>query len=795
MQFSTESYSRLRSILKIKIVAVIVILGAISLYIYFQLKRINELHTDKSSELTVEKLLNYADSCIGNEPLIAEKKARQALNLCNSPSLQKYAIKAMLTLGQIQSVKGLYSPAKEYFVKAGEMARKNGLKQEYCDAEIRIGELIYNNGNYDYASAYFRKADSISSEFNIEPTRAKSLYFLGKYYHTKGNNKISREYYDKALEISRKNDYSDMEAIILPSLGKTYLSEGCLNKALECDLEAYHISAKIHNNDISSDICNSLGGIYLQMEEYQKALKYHTRALNIRKKIESPDGLAKSYNNIGEIYFQLKQTDSAEICFNKSLGICRDIGYKKGLVKSEINLGKVKSTSGRNAQALFLLRDALKTSREAGYDTGIAEALLALGNIYRSKNLPDSAINSYIMCLAQLNATNYTKTLRDAYYGLFETYRNENNFAKALEYHILLLDTEKELLNVEKNRQLATLNISFDNELKEKDNQVLRKVNELNESQIKRKTILIWLIMSVLSLSLLICFVIYNRFITKKRANVLLEALNKKIIQQNNELTVLNRNLVAANREKDKLFSIIAHELRNPLFWFQNLSEALSKNFMKMSPDKIRKTLASLDESSKNAFHLMDNLLNWSRTKLKRINPKKSAHTLRNLVNDTVRMYETILNHKDIRYNCEISDNIKIFADADLFCCVIRNLVSNSIKYTPEGGRINIFARTLGKNVTVVVEDNGVGMSENSAKNLFRGEDQISVQGLLDEKGSGVGLKLCKDFIEMNDGEIWASSSPQNGTKIFFTIPCTDTSINEPDNQSFINESHRAVYA
>jgi signal transduction histidine kinase len=352
----------------------------------------------------------------------------------------------------------------------------------------------------------------------------------------------------------------------------------------------------------------------------------------------------------------------------------------------------------------------------------------------------------------------------------------------------LLLDTEKRLLNVENNRQLALLDISFDSERKEKDNQVLRTDNELKELLIKRKTTLMWLIIIVLAFTITLCISIYKRFYTKKKANRLLERLNYQVTTQNKRLEILNRELENANREKDKLFSIISHELRNPLYWFQNLAEVLSKKYKEMPPEKVQKSLSALDESAKNAFHLMDNLLQWSRSRLNRIHPKKSGYFLHTLVNDTVEMYLTILRHKGIKFYSSLPGDITIYADADLFCCIVRNLLSNAIKYTPNEGTISIECEQSEEQVTLIVSDSGDGMPDAVVNRIFSNnqENVPSMPGLLQEKGSGLGLKLCKEFAELNGGTIWVKSNPGEGTQFFFTVPEMSIPAGQPEKEKMI---------
>jgi signal transduction histidine kinase len=357
------------------------------------------------------------------------------------------------------------------------------------------------------------------------------------------------------------------------------------------------------------------------------------------------------------------------------------------------------------------------------------------------------------------------------YKGLYDCYHAQNHIAEAHKYYVLYSQSEKNVLKAENNRQLTEMRILFDSEKKEKANEVLRKENELKAMTIKRKSALIWLTISALAFTILLSIYIYNRFNNKRKANIELERLNEKILHQNNKLEVLNQELKQANKEKDKILSIIGHELRNPLFWFQNLAEVLSKRYATMSPEKVQKSLAALDESAKNAFHLMDNLLNWSRSRLNRINPRYGQYALEKLVNESTRMFDSILKHKGISLFANIPDNASAYVDPDLFSFVVRNLVSNAIKYTPNNGFIDIDCTDNEHEIIVCISDSGVGIPLKNIDYLFDPNENFTKPGLMDEQGSGFGLKLCKEFTELNHGKIWVNSLEGKGTRFTFTIP------------------------
>jgi len=680
-------------------------------------------------------------------------------------------IQAWILLGRVQYMKGNYNNALNLYIQAQTLSKQAELLPEQCESTIHVGEIIYKSGDYERSLTYFKTADSIATKNNFQKLHAFALYNMGKYNETTGKFSEAYSFYNQAMDICRENKYNKLLAIVLPSLGKYYISQGNLDIALQCYLEALNLSGKLNDQILNAEIANHLGGVYLEMNQYKKALEYHKKSLALRDEMNNPEGLAKSYNNMGKAYLGLGQFDSAIIYLNESLSLCENINYKKGIVKAQVDLGKVYTAQNKIDKAHDILKEALDISGKANYGLGIAQSSLAMGTIYENLHLMDTAIHYYQLCLNTLAKTNYDEMFRDAYQGLFECYSFKGEYKNALNYHILLLETVKGLLNVENNRQLASLNIAFETERKEKDNQVLRNENELKELQIKRNNLFMWFTVTLLGFTIILCFAIYNRFHAKKKANLLLEELNHKVTHQNSELEKLNTELEKVNEEKDKLFSIIAHELRNPLYWFQNLAEVLSKKYRDMTPEKIQKTVVALDEAAKNSFQLMDNLLHWSRSKLNRINPKRSKYSLYSLIYDAVQMYETIIRYKEIEFHNNIPKNIDVFADADLFSCVIRNLVSNAIKFTENKGTISIDCYRSDNHVTVIVGDSGSGIADAELNTIFSEDNVLSTPGLMQEKGSGLGLKLCREFVKLNGGEIWVESKLSTGTQFFFTVP------------------------
>ena len=657
--------------------------------------------------------------------------------------------------GRDEQIRGQSDSALWSFAGAEALADSSGLYSGACEARIKIGEIVYDHGNYDSALTWFLQAQRIADAHGLRGSKAYALYYIGKYTETKGRFKEASADYDSALAICREENDPHLLVLILTSRGKNFISEGRLNLAMQYYLEAFELSEQMHDDMLYAQTASHLGSLYSLLNMYDKALEYDRRAFVRRDDLDNPEGIAKSCNNIGILFHKLNQNDSAIAYFDEALALCRRTHYKKGLVKALVNIGIVYSDQADYAKAFHFLDTAFRISNQAGFGYGIASSSVNLAALYKKQDDLPRALAFYRLSLSRLAGTDFDEMLVKIYQGLYDCYSAQRDFETALHFHVLLLETEKRLLNVENARELSVLNINYDLERKVKDNEVLRADNELKQAQIKRKTIVLWLIVVALGFTLLVCLSIYNRLYLKKKANTALARLNDQ--------------LEMANREKDKLFSIISHELRNPLYWTQNLAEMLSKKFREMPAEKLEKSLSSLDESARNAFHLMDNLLQWSRSKLKRIHPRKGDHALQGLVADTAEMFQTIVRYKEICFTNAISAECRVHADADILCCVIRNLLSNAIKYTPAGGVIEIGETVRGAEVCVVVRDSGSGIGA-GAGTIFSGA-VVSAAGLMQEKGSGIGLKLCKDFVELNGGRIWVESQEGWGTSIFFTVP------------------------
>ncbi len=238
-----------------------------------------------------------------------------------------------------------------------------------------------------------------------------------------------------------------------------------------------------------------------------------------------------------------------------------------------------------------------------------------------------------------------------------------------------------------------------------------------------------------------------------------------------NELKVTNHKLNELNATKDKFFSIIAHDLRSPFTSILGYSELLIQQIKENNFESISQYAGIIEQSSKKAMDLITNLLEWARSQTGRIAFTPEKLDMVQLVDETARMFEQIAFLKNISIKRLLPEHLEVLADKNMISSVIRNLISNAVKFTRQGGEISITTRTEPHEIMVFITDNGVGMDKQRLEKVFRIDNTHSTYGTADEKGTGLGLILCKEFVEKHGGKIWAESKEGVGSVFSFSIP------------------------
>ncbi len=240
-------------------------------------------------------------------------------------------------------------------------------------------------------------------------------------------------------------------------------------------------------------------------------------------------------------------------------------------------------------------------------------------------------------------------------------------------------------------------------------------------------------------------------------------------LMQNSE-----KELKELNATKDKFFSIVAHDLKNPFQGILGFVELLHNDLDEFDEEELKMVIAQVKEATESAYNLVLNLLEWSRLQLNRVTLNPMILNLHDLASSEISILNAQAGAKQIKLNLDLPDEIHAFADENMIRMVLRNLISNAIKFTYKGGEVLIQSNILPKFVDIEIKDNGVGISQENIQKLFKVNQQVVNQGTEKEKGTGLGLILCKEFVEKNNGKIWVDSKLGSGSSFHVLLPITE---------------------
>jgi len=250
-----------------------------------------------------------------------------------------------------------------------------------------------------------------------------------------------------------------------------------------------------------------------------------------------------------------------------------------------------------------------------------------------------------------------------------------------------------------------------------------------------------------------------------------LAAQNHEIVRQKEELEKQKRELIELNATKDKFFSIIAHDLRSPITTLISLAEVLRTDLDLITVDETHEILTSLHSLSRNYLKLLDNLLQWARIQTGRMVADPHPFDLITIINEVIDFYKVTAAEKRVNLVSRVSGTLTVIADHNMIKTVLRNLISNALKYTAMDGTVTIATGREPGFATVIVSDTGLGMTPTAIESLFKLEKTFSTAGTANEKGTGLGLILCKEFVEKNGGTISVESEYGQGSTFSFTVP------------------------
>ncbi len=569
---------------------------------------------------------------------------------------------------------------------------------------------------------------------------------------------------EKALIIAANLDDKLGMANIYRRAGSIYRIIGNFEKSLEFYMQSMNLCIEIGDKLGLAKVYNNIGNLYKHLKNFDKAIEYHDKSLKLKRELNDRPGIAFTKNNIGIIYKELGKYDEALKYFNKALPMAKDIGDDVFLSQVYNNLGIVYKRLGQEDTALMnyyeSLRIIINTENKIGLVSVLNNIGHALGDMGRDKDALDT-LNIALKISKQLNLKPFTQA---AYKYISDVYYQKKDFEKAFEYYKLSTDLLDSIYSDESRQRISQLQFRHEKQKRLREIDLLLKDKE-NQEAVRRHLIVIVILV------VLVCISLLSLYLNKKKSSNIFKKQNDELEKINSKLLQSEKDLKQLNSTKDKFFSIIAHDLKNPINSFRQGLALLMKEFDNISKDDMLAFLDEINISANHLFVLLENLLQWSRTQTGKIVVNKEYINLNILTNNVLMLSSVSAANKDIKLINHVAHDAKVHADPNLISTVIRNLVANSIKFTPNGGEIEIHTERVDSMIVVSVCDTGVGIAEEDQCKIFSLEEHHSTEGTSNEPGTGLGLLLCKEFVELNGGTISVESKLDCGSVFSFTIP------------------------
>jgi len=650
-----------------------------------------------------------------------------------------------------------------------------------------LNQLAYKSYSTDIDKTlkYAEEARELADKLNFLNGKAESLNLMGAYYYVKSDYLQSLDNYQKSLKINQEIKNKRRISSCLNNIGLIHWRQDKYLQALEYFQKSLTIDKALGDKRGISKRLNNIGLIHKTQDNYSQALEYYQKSLIINKEISDKRGVSMCLNNMGSLYLNQEKYAQAHDYFQESLKINREIGYKRGISVCLMNIGSILLEEGDYSNALDYCQKALKIYEDMDDKHGISSSYINIGAVYFKENNYSKALDYTLKSLEIASELDLISNQKETHLQLSEIYATTKNFKKAYKNYMLYKELSDSLFNEKKIKKITGLEYQYEYE-KEKQASELKqqKKDAINTEELKQQKIVRNSFIFAFTLMLLLVFVVLRSFLQKRKINrILLEQKNKieekhtellykneEIQTRTKELKTTNKKLEELNVTKDKFFSIIAHDLRSPFNSILGFSSLLLENHRQYNETERDVYIKTLDNSAKQTYKLLDNLLNWARIQTEGFvfNPKEQS--LEKTLIEVIKLNSYNAEIKSIKLSYNLSKDIKIYADYDMIEIILRNLISNAIKFTHKNGEVKIDAEQDKDNVIITVSDTGVGMAQEKLGEIFDISKKTSTAGTENEIGTGLGLILCKEFVEKHSGEIWVESEIEKGSKFIFSI-------------------------
>jgi signal transduction histidine kinase len=581
----------------------------------------------------------------------------------------------------------------------------------------KIAFALYST-DYQKSLDYCKQADTLAGKLNYTKGRALNAHIQGVVYTFKDDyvTALSKEQLAASLAL-KTNDF----ALLAKAYNAAGLAYSRLNdsvRAMAAFNDAIAAMQRTRDKSYTAAILHNLAVLYIGQRQFARGLTDLLNAAELNKKNKNNQWLVQNYYWIGRAYYMQKQYAQSLSYESMAISIARQNNFNQPLVKSLGVRGDAEIALKNYPAAEKDLLEAEKIADDKKIASERLPILKSLANLYEQRHDLVSAL----------------------------VYQKKYNQGYTSSY------------NTEKTRLEAEYEARFQDKQRAIENELLKKDRAISEGDIKQRNYLLAITFLTIFLLIISTILVYVAYYKIKHKNSETELKNHQIADQNQQLEHLNQL-------KSKMLSVLAHDLRGPMNSLRSLLDLAAQGAIDSDEEKMlrQKIIQRVDENST----LINNLLAWGRSQLDGFHVSPCEFFIAELTNEIIEQLMPEANSKSIQVKNYIPAGIVVYADKEMIDMVMRNLINNAIKFTPANGMVDISAN---EGVEIQVKDSGIGMSAEQLQCLFKG-DFYTTKTQLNPHGTGLGLQICKEFVEQNGGAIRVSSRPGKGSTFTFTLP------------------------
>ncbi|MEO5790095.1 MAG: tetratricopeptide repeat-containing sensor histidine kinase [Gelidibacter sp.] len=639
------------------------------------------------------------------------------------------------------------------------------------DTSIELIKALYKTQDYQKALLYISETEQLSISLNYNKGIAEANYYKALIYSNKNDYYNAIDHFNKSKKLFSDLNDSIGIAKVSNSIGLIEIKRGNYSTGLVNSLAAIKIFETQNLYEDLGAAYNNLAEAYFQTHQIDKALEFNMKALNIRQRLKDSTGIKMSTKNIARLYSERKEHRKAIEYYEAVLAMLNPETDQK--LRGEVlpRIGEEYLKFNDYDKASEYLMEGLKYNRKTNNNDGILRALNSIGHLNLEKKNTRLAESQIYEAHELAKNTENTEELLKNYKLLMTLDSTKGKFQNAYKWQREYF-TLKHLIDRENQPKLPTNTDSIEEIIEKKseaDTVVITPHNATvgQNDQVKNLKLLSYGLIIAFLTALTILLLIYLKRKSSIQYTQELETKNTQIQLQHDAIMEQKRDLEEINNIKDRLFSIVSHDLKDSISSIKGFLDLLNEE--NISKEEFNELIPELSENANNASLLLFNLLNWSKSQMQNLEPNPELLNIQEIFHDKINLVEPKIEQKRLVVIDETQREF-VYADKSMVEIIIQNLITNAVKFSRVGDIITISNKEHHGKSLICVEDTGVGISKENLKKLFKNNNFTTI-GTQNEKGTGLGLTICKELVELNHGRIWVESIVNVGTKFYIELP------------------------